>query len=411
MVNVCINCGWENCEDATICEKCNQPLIHNYYNESSEDRPNLDNVKIECGQLSSLEVFNIVSNRYELRNLVNTGTYYEVWSAKDTITNETISIKIAKDTGHNETILNEYLSISKYRLGSIYYPLHYDTFNGKSYYLSSEICYGLVDFIGKIDFDVAERFFIQLANAISFFQNKKMYIGDLCPQNILVAPNRILNIMCNAFLEFTYKVISGNKTTVPYIHLSYFSPERFDNEQILNIKDVRSDIWSLGAIMYELITKQLPFGEKGGKTQKEGGQYNQMFQFYSTEVVDYIRLGRLQYIIRRCLDEDPNKRPNANYIRDSFMIRTIKSEKKERLYALVHPSRGILYSIECDKISPFSAQVIPGPGPMLPLETYFMGAFYEDGENCGYLKLEENGLIVKYACMTKAEHNKRCKYT
>lgn len=93
------------------------------------------------------------------------------------------------------------------------------------------------------------------------------------------------------------------------------------------------------------------------------------------------------------------------------MIRSIKSVKKERLFGLVHPTNGLLYSIECDNISNFTAQVMPGPGPLPHLSQYFVGAFFEDGEECGYLKLEESGRIIEFNRMPKSRYNHLCRLT
>lgn len=408
---ICINCGWENHPDSSKCEKCNQSLIYNNSNQDiTADNLFSLNTTVESCVSEAIEK-NIINNRYELTALIYSDDYSEIWSANDLLTNEIISIKLALDASHNEKIYQEYFFLSNHRYSGIYNPLHYDLYDGKAFFISLEISRPLLDFIGCIDFDVAERFIVQLAGLFILFANQKKCFGVLSPNSIIVGPNRNLNMMGNAFFQLAEKTSEDGKCTIPRNVIPYLSPECFVEDKILRNQSIKSDIWSLGAIIYELITKELPFGTNGGKSLIKGENYNERFNFYSTAVIDYPRLSRLQYIIYRCLDREPNNRPSPRFIRDSFMIRSIKSVKKERLFGLVHPLNGLLYSIECDNLSNFTAQVMPGSGPLPRLSQYFIGAFFEDGEECGYLKLEESGRIIEFNRMSKSKYNRLCSLT
>lgn len=408
---ICINCGWENHPDSPVCEKCKQPLN---YNNPSQDITIDDIISIDTtvGSYSSEAIGNKILNcRYELTALIHNDDYSEIWSSNDLLTNEIISIKMALDASHNEKIYQEYSFLSNHRYAGIYNPFHYDLYEGKAFFVSSEISRSLLDFVGCVDFDVAERCLVQLAGLLIFLANQKKYFGALSPYSILVGPNRNLNIMGNAFFQLAEKNSDNGKCTISRHIIPYISPECFFEDKILRNQSIKSDIWSLGAIIYELVTKELPFGTNGGNSLLKGETYNERFNFYSTAIIDYQRLSRLQYIIYRCLDKEPQNRPSPRFIRDSFMIRSIKSVKKERLFGLVHPANGLLYSIECDNLSNFTAQVMPGPGPLPHLSQYFMGAFFEDGDECGYLKLEESGRVIEFNRMPKSRYNHLCSLT
>lgn len=404
----------KNQQSRTFCEKCHQPIKYeDSKSELSEDsyssEPVYDNNGVNIQQNSPNNTN--INNRYALKHLIYSDTYSEVWSANDLLTNEIISIKLALDASHNERVYQEYLFLSNHRYSGIYNPLHYDLYDGKAFFVSMEISQSLLDFVGCIDFDVAERFIVQLAGLFILLANQKKCFGALSPNCITVGPNRKLNIMGNAFFQLAEKTSEDGKCTIFRNVIPYLSPECFFEDKILRNQSVKSDIWSLGAIIYELVTNTLPFGPNGGSSLTKGGRYNERFNFYSTAFIEHQRLSRLQYIVYRCLDKEPENRPSPKFIRDSFMIRSIKSENKERLFGLIHPLIGVLYSIECDNLSNFTAQVIPGPGPLPHLSKYFIGAFFEDGDECGYLKLEENGRIIEFNRMSKSQYYHLCSLT
>lgn len=405
---ICINCGWDNQPDSSICEKCKQPLSYNSSNQDiAEDNTFSLHSIVETYVPKSIEKL-IINNRYKLITLIYNDDYSEIWSANDLLTNEIISIKIALEASHNDKIYQEYSFLSEYRCAGIFNPLHYDVYNGKAYFVSSEISRSLLDFVGCIDFDVVERFIVQLADLFIIFANKKMCFGALSPKSILVGPNRNLFVKGNAFFQLAEKLSKDGKSIISRDIIPYLSPECFYEDKILRNQSCKSDIWSLGTIIYELVTKKLPFGPDGGNSLAKGEHYNERFNFYSTAVIDYQRLSRLQYIVYRCLDKELENRPSPRFIKDSFLIRSIKSVKNERIFGLIHPTNGLLYSIECDQLSNFTAQVMPGPGPLPHLSQYFMGAFFEDGEECGYLKLEETGRIIEFNRMPKSRYKHLC---
>lgn len=329
---ICINCGWENHIDSSVCEKCKQPLNYNNLNKglTADNILNHHNIVEPCINITeSIEKF-IINNRYELTELIQHDDYSEIWSAIDLLTNEIISIKLSLDSSHNEKIHQEYSFLSNNRYVGIYTPLHFEVYEGRAFFISSEISRPLLDFVGCIDFDVVERFIVQLSGLLIIFANQKKCFGALSPNNILVGPNRNLNIMGNAFFQLAEKASEDGKCTISSHIIPYLSPESFFEDKILRNQSIKSDIWSLGAIIYELVTKELPFGSNGGNSLIKGERYNERFNFYSTAVIDHQRLSRLQYIVYRCLDKDPENRPSPRFIRDSFMIQSIKSVKKER---------------------------------------------------------------------------------
>ena len=82
----------------------------------------------------------------------------------------------------------------------------------------------------------------------------------------------------------------------------YMPPERFDDEYNA---DSASDVWALGATIYELINGDVPFGSEGGKAQKE----HKVVPPLNHNVPKAIRT-----LIYSCLNANPKKRPSAYQI-------------------------------------------------------------------------------------------------
>lgn len=83
---------------------------------------------------------------------------------------------------------------------------------------------------------------------------------------------------------------------------AYMPPERFAEgyEPV-----AASDVWSLGATVYELVTGDVPFGSRGGALQMEGAKVPEIKADIPKE---------LKRLVRACLDSDPAKRPTAAQI-------------------------------------------------------------------------------------------------
>ena len=208
---ICINCGWENHLDSPVCEKCKQPLNYNKSSQgiTSDNTFSLHTTVESCGTKAIGN--KILNSRYELTTLIHKDDYSEIWSANDLLTNEIVSIKMVLDASHNEKIYQEYSFLSNQRYVGIYNPLHYDLYEGKAFFVSLETSRSLLDFVGCVDFDVAERFIVQLAGLFIILANQKKCFGALSPYSILVGTNRNLNIMGNAFFQLAEKITEDGR--------------------------------------------------------------------------------------------------------------------------------------------------------------------------------------------------------
>ena len=108
---------------------------------------------------------------------------------------------------------------------------------------------------GRLDYDRIRNIAKQVAQGLSYAHSKKVYHRDLKPANIMVGPGDSVTILDFGIVR---NVEAGTVTRHPGFVLGtpfYMSPEQAMGRQF----DHRSDIWSLGVIVYEMCTGKRPF--------------------------------------------------------------------------------------------------------------------------------------------------------
>ena len=187
---------------------------------------------------------------------------------------------------------------------------------------------------GLLKLEDAVSITLQIAQGLQSAHEKRIVHRDMKPANVMVTSKGQVKI-----LDFGLAKLVGRtqftKTGTTLGTVAYMSPEQAKGE----IVDHRSDIWSLGVILYEMITGQLPFK----------GDYEQAVVYSilneEPEPVTGLRTGvslELERIINKTLAKDPKERyqGTADLMVD---LKKVKSDKKElRQKVSKKPSRKIL---------------------------------------------------------------------
>ncbi|KDN57477.1 Stk1 family PASTA domain-containing Ser/Thr kinase [Exiguobacterium sp. AB2] len=203
-----------------------------------------------------------INDRYRIEQQIGSGGMANVYRAHDEILNRTVAIKVLRsEFSHNEqfirrfereahaaTSLNHPNIVAIYDVGDeqdIYYIVmeHVDGMTLKQY-LQEEY----------ISVEEALRIMGQICDAIDHAHANRIIHRDIKPQNMMIDQNGNMKVtdfgiavaMSNATLTHTMSVLGS-------VH--YFSPEQARGK----FADEKSDIYSLGAVLYELVTGRVPF--------------------------------------------------------------------------------------------------------------------------------------------------------
>ena len=120
-----------------------------------------------------------------------------------------------------------------------------------------------------------------------------------------------------------------------FVYYEYLAPEQLTDEESLDIS-TRTDIWSLGVLIYELFTGQLPFGKKSPQSPNKKIQS----RILEAEIPTLITAIPQPYqaVVRKCLEKEPENRWND--------IEEIKTYIAENPLKLSPKKLGILETLE-----------------------------------------------------------------
>lgn len=210
--------------------------------------------------------------RYKIIEQLSTGSASNIYLAEQKNLDRQVVIKeLMREYSVNQRVIarfeQEARVISSLRYDSIIHIYDYWK-KGNSYYIAMEYIHGktlkeVLSHIGRFPVDIALITFYEIARALEYAHNKNIIHRDLKPANIIIS-----NEGCLKLLDFGIAHVKETTLTTPGVILgtySYMSPEQAIGTKI----DHRSDIFSLGIIMYELLTGERPFKREGDKEVTE----------------------------------------------------------------------------------------------------------------------------------------------
>lgn len=205
----------------------------------------------------------VLSSRYEIVEKIGGGGMAVVYRAKDKVLNRFIAIKILRKEYTNDQEFIEKFRQESLSAASLTHPnivSIYDTgVDDNTYYIVMEYVKGLTlkEYIkkkGKLDEKEAINISIKIAEALKNAHKNNVIHRDIKPQNILLTNEGIVKVADFGIARATNtSTINNTSNIIGSVH--YFSPEQARGGYV----DEKSDIYSLGVVMYEMVTGEVPF--------------------------------------------------------------------------------------------------------------------------------------------------------
>lgn len=195
-----------------------------------------------------------LAGRYRLDTLLGEGGFGQVWQAYDTELERPVAVKVpkARHVDAADNFLAEARKIARLRHAGII-PIHDVGRDRRSYFIVTDMIEGgsLADRLRatRPDQQEAARIVAEVADALSYSHQQGVIHRDVKPANILVdrQGHALLADFGIAVTDQDRQQASSAGT------LAYTAPE-----QVGGLSEVRSDIYSLGVVLYELLTGRLP---------------------------------------------------------------------------------------------------------------------------------------------------------
>ncbi len=206
----------------------------------------------------------LLAGRYELIEKIGEGGMAIVYKAKCRLLNRYVAIKILRPEFTKDEQFVENFKRESQAAAGLSHPNIVSVFDvgheGNIHFIVMELVEGktlsqLIEEKGRLDYKEAISITKQVASALSLAHKNQIIHRDIKPHNILITNTGVAKLadfgIAKAVSAAT--IIGGNNKVMGSVH--YFSPEQARGAYV----DERSDIYSLGIVLYEMLTGKVPF--------------------------------------------------------------------------------------------------------------------------------------------------------
>ena len=249
-----------------------------------------------------------LGKRYEILVRIGSGGMADVYKGKDHKLNRFVAIKVLKsDYRSDEVFIKKFLSEAQAAAGLMHPNVVnvYDVGQDRGlYYMVMELVEGITlkDYIekkGKISAKETVSISIQMVTGLQAAHNHHIIHRDIKPQNIIISKDGKVKVTDFGIARATTSTQTISTSVMGSVH--YTSPEQARG----GVVDEKSDIYSIGITMYEMVTGHVPFD--GDSTVTVALKHLQEQIVSPSEEVPDIPYS-LECIIMKCTQKNPQLR-------------------------------------------------------------------------------------------------------
>lgn len=206
----------------------------------------------------------VLSNRYQLEERLGSGGMAMVFRAQDLMLERTVAIKLLRTDFSRDPDFRERFRQEAKAVANLSHPnivtVHDFGLDGGRLFIVMEYVPGtdmktIINQRGRFTEEEAIALMIQACAGIGYAHRAGLVHCDVKPQNMLVTPDKRLKVVDFGIARALASIAPDEKTEVVWGSPQYFSPEQAAGDP----PSPASDVYSLGVVMFEMLTNRLPF--------------------------------------------------------------------------------------------------------------------------------------------------------
>ena len=206
----------------------------------------------------------LLGNRYEIIEKIGSGGMATVYKAKCHVLNRYVAVKILRDEFTTDEEFIKRFEVEAQSAASITHPNIVSVYDvgvdGNLYYIVMELIKGktlkeiIIEEKGPLPWKWSVNIATQIASALEIAHKNHIIHRDIKPHNIIITEDGVAKVTDFGIAKaVSNSTITAFGTTIGSVH--YFSPEHARG----GFTDEKSDLYSLGVVMYEMLTGKVPF--------------------------------------------------------------------------------------------------------------------------------------------------------